>query len=54
MTFWNALHIVSYGVVVKIIVPDWAFGLTQRLRDTRLAFDELEVFLCDLHVENIK
>jgi hypothetical protein len=43
MTFKDALHIVSTDIFLKLIIPAWAFGLTRRLREIRLAFDELEV-----------
>jgi hypothetical protein len=49
MAFKQALHIASTDILLKLIVPDWAFGLTQRLRDTRLAFEELQVLIpCDV------
>jgi hypothetical protein len=43
MTFKEALHIVSTDVVFKLLLPEWAMGLTQRLRNVRAAFEELEV-----------
>jgi hypothetical protein len=51
MTFKEALHVVSSDVMIKMLVPNWALGLTQRLRNTRLAFDELEVLLSAIYVE---
>ena len=45
MSFKQALHIVSTEYMMKLVVPDWAFGFTQRLRDTKLAFDELQVLI---------
>lgn len=45
LTFKNALHIVTTDVFLKLIFPDRALGLTKRLRNVRLAFDELEVRL---------
>jgi hypothetical protein len=45
MTFKHALHLVSTDFIWKLIFPDWVFSLTQRLRDTRLAFDELQVLM---------
>ena len=45
MTFKHALHIVSTDFMMKFIVPEWAFGFTQRLRDAKLAFDELQVLI---------
>ena len=50
ITFKNALHIVSTEVLIKLIVPDIALGLTKKFRDVRLAFNELRVqcYLCYL------
>ena len=45
MAFKQALHIVSTDYLMKLIVPDWVFGFTQRLRDAWLAFDELQVIV---------
>lgn len=43
LTFKNALHIVTTDIFLKLIIPDFALGLTKRFRDVRLAFIELEV-----------
>ena len=43
MTFKEALHVVSNEMILKLIVPEWAMGLTERLRTVHVAFDELEV-----------
>jgi hypothetical protein len=43
MTFKEALHIVSTDMILRLIVPEWAMGLTTRLRNVRVAFEELEV-----------
>ncbi|KAG6918711.1 hypothetical protein DXG01_012196 [Tephrocybe rancida] len=48
LTFKNALHIVTTDVFLKLIVPERALGLTQRLRDVRLAFDELERYMSEM------
>src|ERR1700733_4087880 len=45
MTFKQALHIVSGSFMLKLVIPDWAPGFTQQIRDTRLAFDELQVLM---------
>ena len=45
MAFKEALHIVSTGIVTKMIVPNWALGFTQQLREIRLAFEELQVLI---------
>ncbi|KAG6845908.1 hypothetical protein H0H87_000714 [Tephrocybe sp. NHM501043] len=42
LTFKDALHIVTTDIFLKLIVPERALGLTRRLRNVRLAFDELE------------
>jgi hypothetical protein len=44
-TFKQALYGASSDFLIKLLVPDWALGLTQRLRDTRLAFNELQVLM---------
>lgn len=43
MTFKDALHVVSSDIFLKLIVPNWALGLTERTRKVRLAFNELQV-----------
>lgn len=43
MTFKEALHIVSTDMILRLTVPKWAMGLTARLRNVRVAFEELEV-----------
>jgi hypothetical protein len=43
LTFKEALHIVSTDVFLKLIVPDWFPALTKRVKDIRLAFEELDV-----------
>lgn len=43
MTFKEALHLVSTDVVLRLIFPNWAMGLTKKLRKVRLAFEELNV-----------
>ncbi|KAG5731294.1 putative cytochrome P450, partial [Termitomyces sp. T112] len=48
LTFKDALHIVSTDVFLKLIVPKPAFGLTQHLRNVRLAFDELERYMTEM------
>ena len=45
MTFKQAMDIVSTRVFVKLAIPDWVPGFTQWIRDTRLGFDELKVFM---------
>jgi hypothetical protein len=48
LSFKNALHIVSSNVFLKLVVPNFALGLTEKFRNIRLAFNELEVRL-NLH-----
>ena len=43
LTFQDALHRVSKDAFVKLMVPKWAMGLTERTRQAQLSFDELEV-----------
>lgn len=43
MTFKQSLQIVSDDIFFKIAVPDWAFGLHERLSRVKTAFDELRV-----------
>lgn len=43
MTFKDALNVVSNSAFTKLMVPNWAFGMTPHLRRVRLGFSELEV-----------
>jgi hypothetical protein len=43
LAFKDALHTVSADVAFKLLLPNWALGLTPKLRHLRLAFDELQV-----------
>jgi len=43
MTFKDAIHTASANIVLKLLAPDWAPGITERLRRVRLAFHELKV-----------
>ena len=43
MTFKEALHIVSTDMGLRILLPEWAMGLTQRFRKVRIAFEDFEV-----------
>ncbi|KAG5648538.1 hypothetical protein DXG03_003149 [Asterophora parasitica] len=45
MTFKGALHVVTTDIFLKLIVPERALGLTKRLRNVRLAFNELEQYM---------
>ncbi|TDL22809.1 cytochrome P450 [Rickenella mellea] len=48
MSFKEALHIVSNGMFWKLIVPEWAMEFTQRLRNIKLAFSELQLYMQDM------
>jgi hypothetical protein len=43
LTFRDALHRVAVDIFVKLAVPNWAMGLTERTRRAQISFDELEV-----------
>jgi len=45
MSYKDALHTATTNSLLKIIVPDWAMGLTKTLRDTKQAYDEIYVSL---------
>ncbi|GLB37532.1 putative cytochrome P450 [Lyophyllum shimeji] len=48
LTFKNALHIVTTDIFLKLIVPDRALGLTKRLSNVKLAFEELERYMSEM------
>ncbi|KAI0321529.1 cytochrome P450 [Amylostereum chailletii] len=48
LTFKDALHIVSTDTLLKIVVPNWAMGLTERTRKCRLAFEELDRYMMEM------
>jgi len=50
LTYKDALHTVTTNFLFKIHLPERALGLTKKLRDTRLAFDEIHVRLLLLHL----
>ena len=43
LSYKDALHITTTNNLLRILVPDWAMGLTQKLRDTKQAYDEIHV-----------
>lgn len=43
MTFATAIYLVSTRMLIRIITPTWALGFTKYLRETRTAFEELNV-----------
>ncbi|KZP12182.1 cytochrome P450 [Athelia psychrophila] len=48
MTYQESLHIVSSRVFLKIIVPQWAMGLTKHTRNVELAFSEFKEYMVEL------
>ncbi|KAG2062586.1 cytochrome P450 [Suillus decipiens] len=48
LTFKDALHTVTQDLIIKLLVPRWAMGLTQRFRRAGLAFDELHRYLTEM------
>jgi len=48
MTFKEALHIVSTQMTLSLLVPEWAMGLTQRLRTVRVGFEEFQKYMVNL------
>ena len=43
MSMKEALHIVSTGTFIRILLPDWILKLSSRLEPIKIAFEELEV-----------
>ena len=39
----DALATVSHTAVIKAVLPDWAMNLSEKTRDVKVAYDELEV-----------
>ncbi|PPQ93732.1 hypothetical protein CVT25_013072 [Psilocybe cyanescens] len=48
MTFKDALHVVTIEIFLKLIIPDWAMGLTKRFRRARLGFEELRTYMVEM------
>ncbi|KDR79325.1 hypothetical protein GALMADRAFT_243295 [Galerina marginata CBS 339.88] len=48
MTFKDALNVVTTEIVIKVFVPKWAMGLTERFRKVRLAFVELQSYMLEM------
>ena len=44
MSMNEALHIVSTGTFIRLLLPDWILNLTKRLKSIRVAFEELQVY----------
>jgi hypothetical protein len=51
MTFRDSLRIVCVDMLIKLVVPGWAMGFTERLRNIRLAFREFEVRFPGVHMK---
>ena len=43
MTFRDALDVTINDFILKGALPDWALGLTPRLRKVKIGFEELHV-----------
>ena len=43
MSMNEALHIVSAGTFIRLLLPDWILNRTKRLKSIRVAFEELQV-----------
>ncbi|KAK1227361.1 hypothetical protein PQX77_009645 [Marasmius sp. AFHP31] len=53
LSFEETFQIASKDVFLKLLLPDWVPNLTERIRKTRLGFDELRVYLQDvIHERN--
>ncbi|SJL04168.1 uncharacterized protein ARMOST_07528 [Armillaria ostoyae] len=48
MPFHDALHLVSTGFIVKMVIPRWAMGLTRKWTEVINAFDELESYMLEM------
>ncbi|KAJ2916798.1 hypothetical protein MD484_g3665, partial [Candolleomyces efflorescens] len=48
LTFRDALHRVAVDIFVKLAVPKWAMGLTERTRQAQISFDELEKYILEM------
>ncbi|KAF9060543.1 cytochrome P450 [Rhodocollybia butyracea] len=51
MSFKDAIHEVTLNLMTKVVVPNWALGLTKRLRRVRLAFEELNMYMLEFIAE---
>ena len=43
MTYKETLHIATNDFFIKLLMPGWALGLTTRLRNVKVGFEELRV-----------
>ncbi|KAF9530339.1 cytochrome P450 [Crepidotus variabilis] len=51
MTLKCALHVVTTDFIFKALLPNWALGLTSRLRKVRDGFDELRRYMKEMIAE---
>jgi hypothetical protein len=45
MSLNEALHVATHNFIIKLLIPDWALGLTARFRNVKVGFDEMRVRL---------
>lgn len=48
LTFTDTLTTVTESLLLKVLLPNWALGLTKRLRKVRLSFSEFDVSSLDI------
>ncbi|KAH9480259.1 Cytochrome P450 monooxygenase 124 [Psilocybe cubensis] len=49
MTFKDSLHITCTDVIFKLLFPDWILDHgTRRMKNTRIAFDEMKVYMSEM------
>ncbi|TEB38356.1 cytochrome P450 [Coprinellus micaceus] len=53
LSFKQALHHVASDVFIKLGVPHWAMGLTERTRKAQESFDELEKYISEMIQERV-
>ncbi|TFK37251.1 cytochrome P450 [Crucibulum laeve] len=51
MSFKQALHIVAKDIWIKLVLPEWAYGLYPRFRRMRKAFAEVELYMREMIYE---
>ncbi len=50
MTFQQALRLFVSGMVLKAVLPSWVMNMTSKLREIKLASEEVEVKFSLNHV----
>ncbi|KZT39759.1 cytochrome P450 [Sistotremastrum suecicum HHB10207 ss-3] len=48
LPFTKSLAIVSRDIIIKVLAPTWALGLTKRLRETKAGYEELGYYMQDM------